>query len=124
MGGANPNDQITATHLDFNKGAGSGVPVASVDKKWDVQSAHPEAVSQGMIKGIGSLASSAIGAGAGAAAQGAAYHGQFGSDQMSGQGFYENEAAAKAAGIENPQQWTEGTGEYGNIGTGWYAGQR
>jgi len=66
MGGANPNDQITATHLNFNKGAGSGVPVASVDKKWDVQSAHPEAVTQGMIKGIGSLATSAIGAGAGA----------------------------------------------------------
>jgi hypothetical protein len=71
MGGANPNDQITATHLDFNKGDGNGIPVASVDKKWDVQSAHPEAVTQGIIKGIGSLATSAIGAGAGAAAKGA-----------------------------------------------------
>jgi len=66
MGGANPNDQITATHLNFNEGAGSGIPVASVNQKWDVQSAHPEAVTEGITSAIGSIGKAAIGGVSGA----------------------------------------------------------
>jgi len=73
MGGSNPNDSITATRFNPNEGIGSGISTASVNRPWDVESAHPElanpeAVTQGMIKGIGSLATSALSAGSGLAA--------------------------------------------------------
>jgi hypothetical protein len=120
MGGSNPNDQITAIHFNPNEGIGSHINDATVNKPWSVESSHPELVSEGMIKGIGPLAKAGLGAAGSAIGSANAYHGQFGSDQMSSQGFFESEDAARKAGIANPQQWTEGTGRYGNENTGWY----
>ena len=126
MGGSNPNSAVganyqTSSNLDndrlrFNAGS-TGTPVQyQPTKGWDIQSTHPEALWNGIMSGIGSIA----GAGVGAAKQGAAYHGQFGEDQMSNQGFYESKEAAQKAGIQNPQMWRQGTGQYGVEGTGWY----
>lgn len=84
MGGSNPNDSISATHFDPNQGIGSGINVATIDKPWIVDSAHPELVSEGLTKGIGSLAKGAIG-------------GISSASRPNATGGYNTEAAAKAA---------------------------
>ena len=52
MGGSNPNDSITATHFNPNEGIGSGISDATVNRPWNVKSAHPELASEGISKGI------------------------------------------------------------------------
>jgi len=113
MGGSPDNNANTPLRTGGEQGAGvQFVP----QQKWNIESTHPEALWSGIASGVTSLGT----AGLGAMGKAAAYHGQFGKDQMSSQGFYESMDAAKKAGIQNPQMWKQGTGEYGVEGTGWY----
>jgi hypothetical protein len=57
MGGSNPNTEIAATHFDPNQGIGSGMNTATINNPWAVNSAHPEAITQGIGSGISALAS-------------------------------------------------------------------
>lgn len=57
MGGSNPNTEIAATHFDPNQGIGSVNNSITPNNPWAVNSAHPEAISQGIGSGISALAS-------------------------------------------------------------------
>jgi hypothetical protein len=132
MGGVNPNQQISATALpalNVTEGARSGFNVAQEYKPWNVptpQNQQSQSAKSGnpmdQLSSMGLEAALGLGKYAYGQAKQASYNNQFGSDMMSSDGFYQTPSAAKAAGIENPTYWGQGSGLFGTEGTGFYGG--